>query len=396
MKNRLFITFSLIATVGFSQTNLVPNPTFEKIEKKVKLKGEIKGATPWTSPTLAKADLYIPKTKNFYISIPENDYGKEKPMEGTGYAGFLAYSYKNKAPRTYLQVKLIEKMEVGEEYCVKYYVSLADLSKYATNHLGAALTGKAMTANNSDVLQFDNFIESKRLVIYDKQYYWTPMCGVYKAKGGEEYLTIGNFTTDEELKTVKVKRPRGFNKPQKYTAYYYIDNVSITPIAEAGKCDCDVVEGMENAEVVKSGFGSDDKAKATNVKIVNSDGSASNTGNPSTAVATAAGGDQIDGMKIMFKPNRSSVAESVISLDKVVAYLKENIDEKVITSGFIDVSEKGVTNLAGKRVSAVYKYLISKGVKKERIVRKAKGVGSPVDSKDKTKNMRVEIKVVPQ
>lgn len=396
MKNRLFITFSLIATVGFAQTNLVPNPTFEKIEKKVKLKGEIKGATPWTSPTLAKADLYIPKTKNFFISIPDNDYGEEKPMEGTGYAGFLAYSYKNKEPRTYLQVRLTEKMEVGKEYCVKYYVSLADLSKYATNHLGAALTSKAMTANNSDVLQFDEFIESKRLTIYDKQYYWTPMCGVYKAKGGEEYLTIGNFTADEKLKTLKVKRPRGFNKPQKYTAYYYIDNVSVTPIAETKKCDCDVVAGMENAEVVKSGFGSDDSQKATNVKIVNTDGSASNTGNSSTAKTNVAVSNKIDGMKIMFEINRSSVAKSTNDLDKVVAYLKENIDEKVITSGFIDASEKGVSNLAGKRVSSVYKYLISKGIEKERIVRKAKGVGSSANSKDKTKNMRVEIEVVSQ
>ena len=391
MKNKLIIAFSLITTVGFSQTNLVPNPTFEKIEKKVKLKGELKGATPWVSPTLAKADLYIQKTKNFDISVPENSYGKEKPMEGSGYAGFVAYSYKGKESRTYLQVKLTEKMEVGEEYCVKYHVSLADLSKYATNHLGAALTKKAMAANNSDILKFDNFIESKRLTIYETQYYWTPMCGIYKAKGGEEYLTIGNFTADEKLKTLKVKRPRGFNKPQKYNAYYYIDNVSITPIAEAKKCDCDVVEGMENAEVVKSGFGSDDKESATTIKIVNSDGSAAGSSSPTGGVSSEG---KVDGMKIAFESGASSVAKSVEKLDKVVAYLKDNIDEKIVVSGYIDKSEKNVEKLAGKRASAVYKYLVSKGVKKERVVRKIKGSESPVDTKDISKNMRVEIEVV--
>ena len=389
MKNRLIIAFSLIATVGFSQTNLVPNPTFEKIEKKVKVKGALKGATPWVSPTLAKADLYIPKTKNFNISIPENDYGKEKPMEGSGYAGFVGYSYKSKEPRTYLQVKLTEKMKAGEEYCVKYHVSLADLSKYATNHLGAALTEKAMTANNSDVLKFENFIESKRLTIYDKQYYWTPMCRVYTAKGGEEYLTIGNFTADEKLKTLKVKRPRGFNKPQKYTAYYYIDNVSITPIEEAKKCNCDVVEGLENAEVVKSGFGSSDTEKATIIKIVNTDGSAASLEVSSNDAAE----DKVDGMKIMFESGASSVVESAESLDKIAAYLKENIDEKVIVSGFIDASEADVAKLAGKRATSVYKYLVSKGVEKERVVRKIKGAEFPVDAKDKSKNRRVEIKV---
>jgi len=389
MKNKLIIAFSLMASVGFSQTNLVPNPTFEKVEKKVKLKGEISGATPWVSPTLGKADLYIPKTKNFDISLPENSYGKEKPMEGTGYAGFVAYSYKGKEPRTYLQVKLTAKMELGKEYCVKYHVSLADLSKYATNHLGAALTEKAMTANNSEILKFDDFVESRRLTVYETQYYWTPICGVYKSKGGEEYLTIGNFTEDEKLKTLKVKRPRGFNKPQKYNAYYYIDNVSITPIAEAKKCDCDVVEGMENVEVVKTGFGSDDKEKATTVKIVNSDGSA--VGGGVSAIANSGG--KVDGMMIMFESGGFSVVESAKMLDKVVAYLKENIDEKVIVSGFIDESETNVEKLAGKRAGAVYKYLVSKGVNKTRVVRKIEGVNN-VDSKIKSKNMRVEITVV--
>lgn len=388
MKKTLLIAFSFVSTFGIAQTNLVPNPTFEILGKKVKFLNSIAEATPWVSPTLAVADLYNPKSKNPFISIPKNDYGEEKPMEGTSYVGIYAYSYKSKEPRTYLQVKLTEKLKAGEEYCVKYHVSLADLSKFATNHLAAALTEKAVTANNSDILHFDSFIESKKLTVYDKQFYWTPICGIYKAKGGEEYLTLGNFTPDDKLKTLKVKRPRGFNKPQKYTAYYYVDNVSVTPVAEAKKCDCDVVEGMENAEVVKSGFGSDASAKATTVKIVNSDGSSAATGGASAAADT---GDKVDGMNLMFESGKFSVAESAEKLDKVAAYLKENIDEKITISGYIDQSESGVDKLAGKRVGAVYKYLLSKGVKKERLGRKIVGVGS---NKDKAKNMRVGIKVV--
>lgn len=389
MKNKLLIAFSLIATAGLAQTNLVPNPTFEILGKKVKFLNSIKEATPWVSPTLAVADLYNPKSKNIFISIPKNDYGEEKPMEGASYVGIYAYSYKNKDPRTYLQVKLTEKMKAGEEYCVKYHVSLADLSKYATNHLAAALTEKAVTANNSDILKFDdeNVIESTRLKIYDQQFYWTPICGVYKAKGGEEYLTLGNFTDDDKLKTLKVKRPRGFNKPQKYTAYYYVDNVSVTPVAEAKKCNCDVVEGMENADVVKTGFGSENKESAKTVKFVNSDGTA---GKSVGGSESAGAGDKVDGMKILFTSGSSSVAESAERLDKVAAYLKENIDEKVIVSGYIDESEKSIDKLAGKRVGSVYKYLISKGVKKERVTRKIVGVSSGAD---KSKNMKVEIEV---
>ena len=102
-------------------------------------------------------------------------------MKGTGYAGILAYSYKNKSPRSYLQVQLTEKLEAGKEYCVQYHVSLADLSKYACNHLAVAITDKAVTANNSDVLKVESFIESRKLKIYETQFYWTPICGVFKA-----------------------------------------------------------------------------------------------------------------------------------------------------------------------------------------------------------------------
>ena len=394
MKNTLLIIFSLITLVGIAQTNRVPNPTFEKIEKKIKYKGEIKVATPWVSPTLALADLYVEKTKNYDISVPENSYGEEKPMKGSGYAGIVAYSYKNKTPRSYLQVQLTEKLKEGEEYCVQFHVSLADLSKFACNHLGVAVTGSAVTANNSDVLKVGEFIESRKLTIYETQFYWTPVCGVYKAKGGEEYLTIGNFTDDAEVGYKKVKRPKGFTKPQINDAYYYIDNVSVIARKDVKKCDCDVTPGMENVKTVRKDFSSDKSVNTTTVKIINTDGS-TEVDKEVAGIPSVAEDGKVDGMRIMFGEGEFSAKESLAKLDQVVVYLDENIDEKIKLSGFIDESESAVEKLAGKRVGAVYKYLISKGVKKERIEREIVGVGSPIDKKDVKKNMRVEIAVLP-
>ena len=99
-------------------------------------------------------------------------------------------------------------------------------------------------------------------------------------------------------------------------------------------------------------------------------------------------------MKITFEVGKFSIENSVAKLDKIVAYLKENIDEKVSLSGYIDESEKGVDKLAGRRVGSVYKYLVSKGVSKERIDRNIEGFDSPIDKKKITKNMRVEISIV--
>lgn len=391
MKNILIASLVLATSTLFAQTNLVENPHFKQTEKKkIKGKGQITYAAPWTSPTLVQADLYVPKTKVYDIAVPENSYGEEKPMEKEGYAGIVAYSYKNKVPRGYLQTKLSKKLEAGKEYCVTYHVSLADLSKYACNYMGVALSSKAMTANNSDVLSFDNAIVSKRLTVYEQQFYWTPICGVYKAKGGEEYLTIGNFTPDEKLTLKKVKRPRGFTKPQKYEAYYYIDNVSV--VEKTGKCDCDVIPGMENAETVERDFSSDNSTNEhKNVKIINTDGTTAGSTTAAKTAAAAASFNLDDILMINFDPKSFVMSEAgTKKLDALVAFLKANKDIKISVIGYIDASEAEVAKLDGRRVGTVYKYIVSQGISKERIVRNMGG-DSPIDEKDKMKNMRVEI-----
>ena len=394
MRKSLLLILSFTSFLAFSQTNLVPNPTFSQVEKKIKAKGQINVATPWTSPTLAPADLYVPKSKNYDISIPENSYGEEKPMEGEGYAGIVAYSYKNKVPRTYLQVQLTEQLEEGKEYCVKFHVSLADLSKYACNYLGIAVTNEAMTANNSDILKFDEYIKSRRLTIYEKQFYWTAVCGVYKAKGGEEYITIGNFEPEEKLTIKKVKRPRGFTKPQTYDAYYYIDNVSVTLTDENSKCDCDVIPGMENAETVVRDFNSDKNVNTTTLKIINTDGTVANEGDSDKGNSTTVEGnaeDGIDGMVIGFASKSYTMSkEATGKADKIVAFMKANTTAKITLTGYIDASESDVDKLDGRRASTIYKYIVSKGVPKERIKREMGG-DMAIDDKQKTKNMRVEV-----
>ena len=238
--------------------------------------------------------------------------------------------------------------------------------------------------------------------IYETQFYWTPICGKYMAKGGEEYLTIGNFTDDAELEYKKVKRPRGFTKPQSNDAYYYVDNVSVIALEDVKKCDCDVIPGMENVKTIRKDFSSDKSVNTTTVKIINTDGSTSADEKSAPASAQAAGSTKaavstngkVDGMKIAFAAKTFSVEKSIHKLDQIVAFMKKNADAKLSVSGYIDESEKDVDKLAGRRVGAVYKYLISKGITKERIKRSIEGADSPIDKYDITKNMRVEISVL--
>jgi len=390
MKKISFVlALMFVSSFLFSQTNLVPNPYFDEVIKKVKQEGQIELATPWSSPTLAPADLYVANTKSYLIGVPDNAYGSEDPMKGENFAGILAYSYKNKEPRSYLQVELTESLKAGEEYCITFNVSLADLSKYACNYIGAYVSDKAVSANNTEVLQFEPQIVSRKLTVYEKQYYWIPVCAKYKATGGEQYITIGNFTVDEKLTLKKVKRPRGFTSPQTYDAYYYIDNVSVVNAKEADKCDCDFVPGMENAETVSRNFNSEANTAPKTVKIINTDGSAV-SGNQSENVDIKSGGNSF---VISFDPKSFSIIGGAASkLDQLVALLKENPTNRVSLTGYYDASEKEVEKLDAKRVMTVYKYIVSKGVKKESIDRMMGGTNDA--QKDVLKNMKVVIKII--
>jgi len=371
-----------------AQENLVPNSTFQELEKKVKEEGQIELAKPWISPTLAKADLYTKSTKNGLVTTPENAYGEEKPMAGDNYAGFLAYSYKNKEPRSYLQVQLSQQLEAGKTYCITFHVSLADLSKFATNYIGAAITKNAISANNTDVLKVESQIVSKKLTTYEQQYYWTPICGVYKASGGEEFLTIGNFTPDEKLQLGKVKRPRGFTNPQLPDAYYFVDNVSVIETSTPNECDCDSDPAMKNAEVVNRNFSSDKNPAANKIEIIGSDGSPSGVKDAEGGVKTLT---DLNDITIIFVAKSYSIDGNVKKIDEIIAYLKANPNAKISLIGHVDKSEKEIDKLDGKRVGAVYKYIVSKGIKADRLNREVKSDEEPVDVKDPMKNMRVEI-----
>jgi hypothetical protein len=63
------------------------------------------------------------------------------------------------------------------------------------------------------------------------------MCikGIYRAKGGEKFLTIGFFDKDEKFIRVR-ENPK--NDPTFKSAYYFIDDVSLVPVDDPSGCNC--------------------------------------------------------------------------------------------------------------------------------------------------------------
>lgn len=64
------------------------------------------------------------------------------------------------------------------------------------------------------------------------------VCAEFIAEGGEKYITIGNFTSNEDTKFEKVKKDKAYTKEYYAYAYYYIDDVSIMMVPQSEICNC--------------------------------------------------------------------------------------------------------------------------------------------------------------
>ena len=90
---------------------------------------------------------------------------------------------------------------------------------------------------------------------------------------------------------------------------------------------------------------------------------------------------------------------SYVTIDKIVAILKENPDVNVMVDGFADITGTDKINerISKARAQAVTKFLIGKGVAKNRIITVGHGTRMPVgDNKTRAgraMNRRVEVNV---
>ena len=224
------MSVGILSLNAFAQEgqNLISNSGFESVGKAPKRLGSIESAEGWVSPTGVRADLFT-SSKLEDINVPENIYGKEHPKEGGNYAGIVGYSYGDKMPRSYVMTKIDVPLKKDMRYCVKFNLSLAEASKYASNNIGAKLSKKPFGSDSklplideASLLHYNN--DHK---IMSARYNWTEVCGVVVAEGGEKYITIGNFNSDDETKSERMKKDPKTKVTQIVAAYYYIDDVTV-------------------------------------------------------------------------------------------------------------------------------------------------------------------------
>ncbi len=384
-----FAITSLLAFGAFAQDgeNLVPNGSFESIEGKGPKKlGGIEMATGWESPTGVKADLFTFNKKVPDISVPKNIYGEENARDGENYVGIVAYSYNNKVPRSYLLTKLNTPLKKGEKYCVRYNVSLAEASTYASNDLGVMLTKKPYgTEDKGFITEARPSMLPEGNPVLSGTYNWEKVCNTFVAEGGEKFITIGNFQPDNNA-TKYVKRKKGSNGTFApiLAAYYYIDDVVLYLVDEDHPCDCvsaDPTAGYSKTIYSKAVKIADEMTPEKKIEL--------------QQVYFAFG-----------KADISSAGEEALTL--IANQLKANPTLKLQIKGYADEAEElaaekvaqfqGVDN---QRINAVFKFLSEKGIEENRLISSPQGSNekssdiTETDEDDikQAKNRRIEFKV---
>lgn len=352
---------SLFTFFGIAQddNNLVTNPSFEATGKgKLKKLKQITVAENWESPTGLPADLFSTECPAV-CSAPENQYGKEHPMDGNRYAGIMAYSYNNKEPRTYLQTELLGPLEKGVQYCVKFHVSLSDLSKYAVNNLGIYLTKDKFEVEEKTDIIFDKQKDLDQIVtidgnkVFNGRYNWEPICNTFTANGKEKYLIVGNFYNNKDTKFEKLKKLDGFNGTQIPSAYYYIDQVEVFFLENPEDCDCSNKMKIETHEsmVYHDDFNSEEGYTVE---------------------------EQLNMTTVYFDMLKTRIEQMMIQdLDNVASIMKANPSFKIELAGYTDQLELDaqkkdpenelIMDLAKKRAQEVKDHLVNKGVESDRI-----------------------------
>ncbi len=359
----VLIGLSTITSFAQEGENLVPNGSFEATDGKVKKLGGIESATGWTSPTGARADLFTP-SKVPDINTPLNLFGTEEAKEGSNYAGIVGFSFGNKVPRTYLMVKLDAPLKKGMQYCVKFNVSLAEGSKYASNNIGANLSKKPFATEEKTIIKDVAHVlhPENDMKKFNQMFNWDQVCGTFTAEGGEKYLTIGNFYADDKTKSENNKKPKDVKVDQVIAAYYYIDDVSVVMLGDGEKCDCIVAE--DNTEFSTTIY---QKAIILNDKMTVN--------------------QKIDKQQVFFAFGKTALTPSgKEALDFIAEQLKANPTMKLEIYGYSDAEEDKVgaekpqyAEMSRKRAEAITVYLTDKGIDASRLIPVDKGSETPND-----------------
>lgn len=365
MHYRFTGVFCLLCFNLWSQ-NLVPNPGFEEFtqcpwgfstnRKDFRIHG-------WESPTSGTPD-HFNSCSTGDSDVPVNWAGNSNAHSGKGYAGVYVWTT-GQNYREYLQGELAEPLRAGEKYIVAFYFKLANYSVYAVNRIGLAFSTERINVTHDRVLEIVPALSvEKDTAMTEATGSWEQARMEYVAKGGERFVVIGNFFTNQQTKATRLPFRYGLSTMLSTASYYYIDDVLVM---SADSSRHPVVPG-ETIKLSNEVVALNHTYTLKDIKF------------------------EFDSYVIHPSSNDE--------LNKVVAYLKAHPEVAIRLSGHTDSkgSDEYNLTLSRNRTKSIAEFLVSRGVEPDRIVSYGFGKSRPLRT-DNTEeaaavNRRVEIRFV--
>jgi|WetSurSiteA1Bulk_404760.scaffolds.fasta_scaffold00052_7 outer membrane protein OmpA-like peptidoglycan-associated protein len=450
----VFLSFCALNTSFGQGKNLVVNSGFEEYEScpqdytPENLSHKL--VPGWSYPTRATPD-YFNRCSPKNVSVPKNFAGESEPNSGDGYVGAIL-SGTEESYREYIQGKLTTSMIKGQRYCVRFYYKLASYSRFAVDQMSLFFSEIEIKNDINVNLTYTPQITNKIGLFLDNIDEWEEFCTVYTATGGERFFIIGNFRNYDNTNYV-VTDKNVVNMRNKAYAYYYFDDVIISPLENCR--DCPSVPHDFESRIIETRYtGGTDPITGKASRIIN-DGRIRigliggtppysvtwNNKMTGTELLNLPAGKYIylakdlyncqstdtvifiqpeivkdeflDGLRaieegsavvlenIFFDFDKTVLLpESYAELDKVVQFMLEEDIKLIEISGHTDNEGSDSYNqkLSEGRAASVVKYLASQGIKTERMSAVGYGESRPIDTNQteegRAQNRRVEFTLI--
>lgn len=198
---KIFIAF-LIAGAGISTArsqNLLANADFSEINI-CKEYGMACGPKAW-----------------FSVPIGNEYFFRGSGFDGKNYVGYCAYDFANPAHRTFLETELLCPLIKDSMYVFEAMIYGDCIDKHKVSIYLPVLDYLYDTTDFTVIKPAASFADDMELIKTEKRH-WRKLRLIFRAKGNEKYLVIGNFSAG----------PEGFScmeDPDK--AFYSLDVISL-------------------------------------------------------------------------------------------------------------------------------------------------------------------------
>jgi outer membrane protein OmpA-like peptidoglycan-associated protein len=369
---RVFVAWLILfSTQVLSAQNLVPNGSFEKYQKcpdDYVTVQRYNYVFQWDTPNNGTPDYFNACSQK--CGVPLNWVGSAPAFDGKGYMGIIGCMYQMDpnqiAYREYIRTKLTKPLEAGKTYYASMQIRLGMSCTVACNGMGMFFTDAPLNSVHSINYPIQpDIVYKQNDMVLDKNN-WTQICGTFQAQGGESYLIIGNFLSNQEMTYQNFDENLLLTQNTSPMAYYYVDYVEVYEYKPELNLSCEsIVPSIPDAfqgELTR------------NKKMILE--------------------------HLYFEFDQSVILpESHFELDQLAAVLLQKTQLKLYVYGHTDNLGTVQYNqkLSEDRALAVRNYLLAKGVSRFRIFTQGFGSSQPVSdnttNQGKQLNRRVEIEV---